>query len=290
MISNLRRYYNDLFCDLLTKEYNESNSYLGLGNPDSKILIIGKECSTADEGFLQNTKKWREMPPETVEDWFDKPWNWQGFHPRTPFLGQLFVRERGNNHGTSNTWMAYQKFINFVLPIQDRTIEKQPLNFYDHCFLTELSCNCMPLSRKNDITRKSIAERLGTNGVLQHPFFKKFPVIVCAFYHYFDWYNDIPIIKSFDDDKLGIRYHFERMIVPVEAYNKLSAGEKEQWNAQIAYHSLRKGEFINVHTATDNEGVRHILLHTCHLTNQFTPKSDDLFMEMADIVKPYLIQ
>ena len=289
------KYSNDRFNELLRKDYTDN--YIGQGNPDSKILIIGKECTSTDYFFLNNAKIWKEKTSETIDDWFESNWNPESYHPRKPFLGQIMLKDNftkkhpktleTSNHGTSNTWKAYQKFINYLLSENKQVAPRQQLNFYDYCFMTELSSNCMPISQKNDATKDSIKRRLGENGILQHSFYKKFPVIIFTIYHYFDWYKDIPIINSFDDEKLGIHYKYDGMIVPKESYNKLKEEDKNKWNASISHHNLHKGEFINVHTAIDNDGMKHILLHTSHLTNRFNSKSDVLFMEMADIIKPY---
>ena len=183
--------YPTEFQNLLNQDY-ESDSYIGQGNPASKILIIGKECAGDEQGyeFVNNAKIWRTVSPEIIENWFDAEWDWKKYHPRQPFKGQLLIRDNKigniekNNRGTSVTWMAYQNFINLILPENMQVHPRQQLNFYEHCFLTELSSNCMRTSRKNPDTKKSIEQRLSPNGILTHPFFKQFPVVILGVYRY----------------------------------------------------------------------------------------------------------
>ena len=277
--------YPTEFQNLLNQDY-ESDSYIGQGNPASKILIIGKECAGDAQGyeFVNNAKIWKTVSPEIIENWFDAEWDWKKYHPRQPFKGQLLIRDNKigniekNNRGTSVTWMAYQNFVNLLLPENMQVHPRQQLNFYEHCFLTELSSNCMRTSRKNPDTKKSIEHRLSPNGILAHPFFKQFPVVILGVYRYIDWYKEVPIIQNLS----GCAMNYKGIIVSQTEYDEKS---KEKLPLYRANNDFKKGEFINVHESTDG---KRILLHTNHFVDNFTPRSEVYLKEIADLVRPYL--
>ena len=277
--------YPSLFQDLLNQDY-ETDSYIGQGNPSSEILIIGKECAGIGQNyeFVNNAKIWKTVSPENIENWFDANWDWKKYHPRQPFKGQLLIKDNkinnieDNNRGTSVTWMAYQYFVNLLLPEDIQVYPRQNLNFYEYCFLTELSSNCMITSKKNPKTKKSIEQRLSPTGILTHPFFKQFPVVILGVYRYIDWYKEIPIIQILSSGTMN----YKGIIVSQTEYDEKS---KDKLPLYRANNDFKKGEFINVHESTDG---KRILLHTNHFVDNFTPRSDFYLKEIADLVRPYL--
>lgn len=277
--------YPTEFQNLLNLDY-ESDSYIGQGNPASKILIIGKECAgdERDYEFVNNAKIWKTVSPENIENWFDAKWNWEKYHPRRPFNGQRLLKDNRNkiieknNRGTSVTWMAYQNFINLLLPENMQVRSKQQLNFYEHCFITELSSKCMRTSRKNVKTEKSIKQRLSLNGILSHPFFKQFPVVILGVYRYIDWYKEIPIIQILSSDTMN----YKGIIVSQSEYDEKG---KDRLPLYRVNNNFKKGEFINVHESTDG---KRILLHTNHFVDKYQPRSKVWMKELADLVRPYL--
>ncbi len=279
--------YPSEFQDLLKQNY-ESDSYLGQGNPASRILIIGKECSgsNSDYTFINNAKIWRENSPENIENWFDVGWDLKKYHPRQPFKGQLLLRNNNNedilknNRGTSVTWKAYQQFINLLLPEDLQVQPRQQLNFYEHCFLTELSSKCLKTSRRNRDTKRSIEQRLSPNGILTHPFFKQFPVVILGVYRYIDWYKEIPIIQNFDGGIMN--YVYKGIIVSETEYNEKI---KKSLPLFRINNKFKKGEFINVHESSDG---KHLLLHTNHFVDNFQLRSEFWMGELADVIKEHL--
>lgn len=232
----------------------KEGDYIGQGNPDSKILIIGKEHSFAEEAEeqvkLENKRNWEQweqwiqLPIDKLEKWYHPRYCYK--HISTQFgEGQRFLIAPKNG-GTSATWYAYQKLINTIYP--DVAVKKnEVLNFFDHCFITELSTVPRKMSgKRNEDTQESIDHRLkDENGILRQNFFQSFPIIILACYHYIDMY-DINVEQLFDQ-------HFVKCI------------------------DLPKHEFINIH----RNGNR-LLLHTNHLcmrSNKFIEKVAKLCKE-----------
>jgi hypothetical protein len=287
--------YPSEFQDLLQRDYG-NESYIGQGNPASKILIIGKECAAPiifKDGkkcivpsleFIKNADTWKTKSPENIENWVDLPYYMpEKYHPRRPYLGQLLLRNKKNNKGTSVTWKAYQIFINLLVPEDLQVQPRQQLNFYEHCFLTELSTNCIPISEKNETTKESIKQRLGPNGILTHPFFKQFPVVILGVYRYIDWYKDLSIIENFDGGVMN--YKYKGIVVSEKEYSQYDEKTKKRLPLYRPNNFFKKGEFINVHESVDG---KHVLLHTNHFVDNFHPRSEDWMKELADLVCRYL--
>lgn len=97
--------------DSLEKHPIANTSYIGTGNPNAKILIIGKECAIdlqTDNGqrqyqreiknnlnlWLQNSKT--NLQYTDIQDWFTNIADEIKFNPLFPFYGQLFKKDRIN--------------------------------------------------------------------------------------------------------------------------------------------------------------------------------------------------
>ncbi len=293
-MSDYPKSFDDLFS--VTYSCSEDDKFIGQGNPASKILIIAKEwgMDMEDEngyftvpflrGIRDNFKDWRDNRHPSVANWFDVRFDWSQYHPLQPYKGQVMRLDNHkelemNNHGTSATWIAYQKFINKLLPAV-KVGAGGTLNFYNYCFITELSSYCMPMSKLTDGTRKSIEARiLRPDGILRQRFFKEFPVIILSCYKYIDTYN-IPIIDCFNDHEMELEYEYKGIIVSKEGYR----GGLPLYNGQFSNYPLAKGEFINVHEGIDARRQKHLMLHTSH----FQMKTDFWIKQLADIVRPYI--
>ena len=143
----------------------------------------------------------------------------------------------------------------------------------------------MSQSKKNDTTKESIKQRLSSKGILSHPFFKKFPVVILGVYRYIDWYKEIPIIQNFDGGVMN--YKYKGIVVSEDEYSQFDDKTKESLPLYKSNNNFKKGEFINVHESTDG---KHILLHTNHFVDNYQPRSEEWMKELADLVRPYLLR
>lgn len=209
----------------------KEGDYIGQGNPDSKILIIGKEHSINNEKQkqLEIGNNWKQWQNDELEN---------GYHPRYCYKhittrfgeGQRFLIAPKSG-GTSATWYAYQKLINTIYP--DIAVKKnEVLNFFDYCFITELSAVSRSNNNKledDDIkaTAKSIKER---TSLLSSAFYRSFPVVILFCGHYPTQY-DINIQEMFD--------------VKVESKEKFKRANKNVW--YNLYYS-RDRQRIIIHT------------------------------------------
>lgn len=172
----------ETFVDLLYSGENQQD-YIGMGNPNAQILIIGREpahelgTDEGKEGYHQiiglNKKNWKNL----IED---KPI--EGFcNPRRPFPNQKCLREIGKNDGTANTWVWYQKLIdlilgrNYAIPYRLR-----PVDFHDFCFHTDISAAAAKNASTTDLQKKKESVEERSRDLFSHPFFRQFPIVVLA--------------------------------------------------------------------------------------------------------------
>ena len=178
------------------------HDFIGFGNPEADILIVGKECALDSSDITavsidkvtnkENCERWIEvLPPNQKElvNWMDVPYGeseWRrSFNPRFAFWGQRFMCNRKSpKHpdkeltGTNRTWYNYQKLICRMFP--DKAIQHgDPLNFQDLCFITELSSVSKRMSYEGSRTetQDSIRKRLEE---FKEPFYQSFPVVIAA--------------------------------------------------------------------------------------------------------------
>ena len=126
--------YPEFFIELVSKANNHNSllygQYIGTGNPNAKILILGKECAIDknesrkqyENEIMKNAKNWKNNIDNHISiENADKDELWKKdinsqINPLYPYRGQYFKRNRNNNFGTSSTWYNYQKmFINISI-------------------------------------------------------------------------------------------------------------------------------------------------------------------------------
>ena len=171
------------FKDLLQNPlWEKGKHYVGLGNPNAEILIVGKECAVDENSdsykceYSQNYNLWKNrdwsIKVEDVKNWIDNPiLDWKIFDPLAPYSGQRFAVERRNKNGevisgkggTSATWYKYQKLINFIRECGklDSPVNTTHIDFYKDCFITELNELCRPNNhRLSAEERRKIEENI----------------------------------------------------------------------------------------------------------------------------------
>ena len=245
-----------------------TENLIGWGNPNAKILIVGKESAIDEKNIpqrnkeiVENRKQWEFNYHNNVDfndvielkfDESDKYYIEKYYNPLYPYKGQEFnVRHEFRNaegfvyrvtgkNGTSSTWYNYQRLCNFIL---GRELFPKKNDFFKYFFATELSTATAKYSHDaNKIAKEdSIKNR---KKFLYHPFYQGFPIVVLAVGHYPRKHN-----------------------IDIEALFQT------RWNQ----HTCIVGKnWYNVHYSTTNNPK--LLIHT----NQLSMVSNDLIKEIAD--------
>ncbi|OYU83360.1 MAG: hypothetical protein CFE24_11690 [Flavobacterium sp. BFFFF2] len=223
----------------------DNNLYLGVGNPASKILLIGKETSNDKIGF-------DDMSKFNLQSWHDiilndKSFNDIGFledNALFPWKGQKFtIRSEkkdgtiSGESGTSSTWYYYQYLTDLIYGKIKRKKEDL-IDFHEFCFQSELNqlnakqSNHIP---KSDLLRiNSIKDR---EKLFALNFFRNFEVTVLATGNYHRDFN-FDIEKSF----------------AVKWTGKTNVISKGNWY-NLHYDNLENPNRILIHTRQFSTGI-----------------------------------
>ena len=235
---------------------NQASSFIGYGNPNAKILILGKEAAIdANENINQhiseinrNVEVWKknieqQISQEDIPVWCGNP---ECINPLYPYKGQKYkVDIKGHESGgTSRTWFQYQKLINLIF---DRE-ENENIDFHEYCFSSDFSTETALYSKytNKDATRCSIEER---SQMFALPFFQSFPIVIAACGHYPRDYN-IELEKIF----------------------------QVQWDGKT-----QKRFWVHIHREKGNASPK-LLIHT----NQLSMVPDKLIIDIAKEVKNFI--
>src|SRR5690606_3367845 len=98
--------------------------FIGLGNPNSKILFIGKEAgiNIEEENFHGSIKSWKSN--------------------NSNIYSQRYIPQESKFRNLNHTWQRYQKLYDEILSglnIVNNKSDKYEINFVENVFTTELS-------------------------------------------------------------------------------------------------------------------------------------------------------
>ncbi|HEY5590256.1 MAG TPA: hypothetical protein VIK55_04490 [Paludibacter sp.] len=136
--------------------------YIGFGNPQSDILIIGKES-----GYNYDTNEYKQFYKESVNNIK----NWEMTLIKDQIIYNLYPERK--KLPSSHTWSYYKAIVERLMniDIQDNA------SFLDHCFITEI--NHVPSKtskgRRTVLNRDSYPLR---KDFLKDDFFKQFKYII----------------------------------------------------------------------------------------------------------------
>lgn len=171
----------NILCDdfyAKTKEKLPNPFYIGFGNPNSEILILGKEKgfdykNNENQTFyesINNPKEWNHYIKNDITFTLDKSYENSGFYNNCfiPYLQK--IKKSGH------TWNKYGKLIQEIYPNE----ELENNLFLKKCFISEI--NHFP-SKTSEISIYNFQERLN---FLKNDFYRKFKIIILACGNYLD--------------------------------------------------------------------------------------------------------
>ena len=166
--------YNENFKNLV-EQCSKNGTYIGTGNPNSKILIVGKETATdvenkagKDEHYLrfqnealidfkENANKWNlnisnKIEVNSIPNWkagIDTPISSNPIYP----YKSLHAKELKEGH----TWRKYQKLHDLVLLNDMSNVTQKEFDFHQNFFVTEM--NSSPAKFTRDANKTGISGR-----------------------------------------------------------------------------------------------------------------------------------
>jgi len=252
--------YSKDFIDAVGRAKSE-NFYLGTGNPNSKVLIIGKENahdenSDRDKSARGEIDTWLENinsgadASALPDSFFDHDL----LNPLYPFKGQRNMINNNKNGGTSRTWFNYQKLYDNIFT---KGVKSEGINFHEHAFITELNDNPSSYSHLQDKERRQASVDAKCKFFKDSAFFQGFPVVILACSHY-PRELGIDIINLFNAEFKGKTDHADN--------------DTRQW--------------YNIHYNKQSDSPK-LVIHTRQLSMNI---KDALLKEIAAVVKEFSIR
>lgn len=258
--------YNSNFKNLIELA-KEKHLFIGSGNPNSKILIIGKEAaidkeksaSQYEQEYSKNAIDWdlnyqNNQQFTDIDNWFmsDREPLFNSLYPYRGQINKIESRDKTGkvirgHCGTSKTWYNYQKISD---AIYFNGIPSELINFHEYAFCSELNQETGNYSKDVPKNKRAASIELRKE-LFASDFFREFPITIVAVGHY---------VRDFNIDLQDIF----QMKFNDELSQKYSIG--------------LKNEYINIHF--DNlEKPTRLLIHT----NQLSMVSNDLIDRLGKV-------
>lgn len=234
-----------LLLQVLKKERPQDKDlfkYIGTGNPNGDILIIGKEASVINKDSSQreyelenNFNNWNKMKDFNANN-VSQFESYKNYSPLYPYKGQIFKINNNKNRGTSRTWYNYQKLYNKIC----NNNNNQTIDFHENVFLTEVNSTPSPKTKDADIS--SILFR--KEYLLKSEFVRSFPIVIISGVGYF----------NINDTKNEIENIFE-----VRFETKCNAGKKDKQPYWVHWNANKSKLVINTYQLSI--GVADVLIN-----------------------------
>ncbi len=144
-------------------ESMQDDNYVGIGNPNAKILIVGREGATEEDA---DTIK-RRGEVSFADSWREKIKNNEPVEFRE-------TRERALPEG--HTWTKYQKLHDYIFDEHNLGKAKNETDFFKNFFVTEMNIN--RAKRTAGVSTNGMQERKNT--FFRTEFIQQFPVTILA--------------------------------------------------------------------------------------------------------------
>lgn len=220
---------------------SDQNLFLGFGNPNGNVLLIGKEQAFdhihepgTQEFFneiLQNRQRENEINitawKYNLENNFIPEWQNMPVGLTNPLyawgsqlnLANKFKNGIGNS-GTSNTYLKYQKLHQYL---NNQKAKPEKISFQKDFFLTELNEIATKYSYAGKELKKIRNESIETRkNLLRMNFFKNFSITIIAAGHY-------PRDYGFDiEDIFDVKFNGETITIGSDYYNVHYSSDKSR--------------------------------------------------------------
>lgn len=247
------------------KEVVETGVFVGTGNPNSKVLIVGKEAATNEESTVpierqntisiqNNSKDWIENIANMVTQESIKPWVYdESLDLEKVDNNPLFAFKGCIKKNTADTWKKYQKLYDIVFRGEiDRNNELE-LDFQKDFFITEMSeipAKTTNKAQRDPVFKEKLKQRKNT--FFKSEYIQSFPVVILACSNY--------IVN--DDKKREIDEIFE-----VRFKEEKGPGNQKFW----------------IHESITDKPK--LVIHTRQLSNAV---EDDLLIGIANEIRNFL--
>ena len=181
---------------ILELEAMRLRPFIGYGNPDAKLLIVGKECTEPN-----GTEGWKKFFEPNFSQWKDsfnghgfgytsgkEPYDFEhgNFHPINPFFRLLNKKQSSKKEigRPGPTHYYYQRLVDKLRAYSNPDYKKpEYIDFFEDCFITELNDICRSNDKKlkkwqHEEIERHIKDRF--DWMRRTNFFNQFKLVVLA--------------------------------------------------------------------------------------------------------------
>lgn len=253
----------------VVEEAVNNNLFVGTGNPNAKILIIGKEVATDNINsdlpiekanlinYNNNASDWKKNIKDSISQEDVKDWIYNSYikdpeaenNPLFAFKGVKLI-----DHKEGITWRKYQKLHDIIFNGGISTDLDRDYDFQRNFFITEMNdspCKKTSLANKDGIkSRKDF--------LLKSEFIQQFPVVILACGEYITNYGNNREI----DDYFGVSFD--------------DNGE---------HHFSDSNKFWTHHNTSGDKLVIHTRQLSANVKNEMLEQMGDLIRKHLELVK-----
>lgn len=215
-------------------------TYVGLGNPNAQILVVGQEGSSPEikETEISTAQRWVDVIANDVEV------NFQEDYSESPLL-------------EGHTWVKYQKLHNYIFGQDYYPKKKNECNFLERFFTTEVNINRSPNNSK--VLKDGMEYRKQI--FFQHSFIQNFPIVILACGYYF---------QNTDSEKREIDSIFKVKYVNRKETDAPSENRDKKFWLHYDYPANPKKPIIHTRQLSESAGViDELLKEITDAINQF---------------------
>jgi hypothetical protein len=232
----------------ITKSCVDNDAYIGLGNPNAKILFVGQESALEkrEERYDNNASEWKNHIINSTSQVLN--YDVDENHPLRKYWGK-------------NTWSKYQKLSEFIF---QKEVKPFYVDFLENIFTTEMSDN--PSKRTSEAQKKKdfkLNLQIRKDTFFKEGFIQDFPVVVLACSGYIQNNEKLREI----DDIFKVSY-------PVDTNGKP--------NDEIGKHWYNKTNWFYLHY---NDDKTKLVIHTRQLSNDVVGQ---MLKDMGKIIREHL--
>lgn len=183
--------YSNEFKEMLAKAKTENLQYIGIGNPNAKILIIGKELAFDKEINPEQAKGEIE---DNILYWEKNVKNNTKNVPVGDKYNPLYLYKGKTIEVEGHTWSKYQKLMSLIREVEHSKI----INFQEYSFITEYNIHPSKRTQKQETLPRKESIKQRDDFFRTTNFFQQFPIVIAASGNYAGPEFEVNLEKTFE--------------------------------------------------------------------------------------------
>ncbi|MCM1031134.1 MAG: hypothetical protein NC410_06835 [Oscillibacter sp.] len=252
--------YSDDFKKMLAKAEKEHLLYVGTGNPNARILIIGKELAFDKEANPEQAKGEIE---DNIPNWKKNVENNISQEEVRDCYNPLYLYKGKTIEKEGHTWSKYQKLMDLIRNAEAK--HPKTIDFQEFSFITEYNIHPSKRTQQQEKTSRKESIKRRDEFFRTTEFFQQFPIVIVAAGDYAHCKFDVELEKTF-----GVEYT-SLWEIGDSGLVKIEKGKE---------HTRKTNQWFSLHYSPTK-----LVVHTRQLSSNI---KNELLQEMAKKVKDFM--